>query len=472
MNILLIEPPPLSKFGHPRVMGAIGTNKTDIASPPYGMMTISGILDKHGIPSLIVDANSERKSFNDIRELIIKEKAKMIVFSITIPTVFNDLLIAKIAKEVSKDILTVAIGPFAKYFHHKLLLENEFLDITVHSEDEPVILNIAKNNFNFKNILGISYRDQNGNIITNERQPDIENLDEMGFPSHNKISRTIYHDPTIQRTPFTMVMGTRGCYNNCTFCNQPYFWGKFRKRSIDHFIKELQWIIELKFKEIRFNDAGFTHDMEWADKLLDRMIAEKIDLTWGCEVRADKLNPKIIEKMKKAGCHSIHMGLETTDSEILKTIRKNITPAQIKEAVKNIKNAGMTAMVFFVLGLPGETKETMKTTIDFLKSLNADFITLGIATPMPGTDFYHYMKEKKLIKTYDWSKYDPMQKPVFDYPNLSGDEIYRTMFEGMRSFYLRPSYLVKRLKSIKTYHDFKTNLRGLISFIRQFLVTK
>ena len=134
---------------------------------------------------------------------------------------------------------------------------------------------------------------------------------------------------------------------------------------------------------------------------------------------------QLLKKMKKAGCHQIGIGLESANLEILKNVKKGVTPDQVRRTSAMIKKEGMKLALFLLLGLPGETKKTMAETIKFAKSINVDYVTLGIAQPYPGTPFYDYLVKNNYLKTRDWSKYDPMQPPVYDYPNLSNPKIFQ-----------------------------------------------
>ncbi|MCL4417266.1 MAG: radical SAM protein, partial [Actinobacteria bacterium] len=305
---------------------------------------------------------------------------------------------------------------------------------------------------------GIFWRKLDGEIIKTDIQPSLQDLDVLGFPSHDKLEKDIYGDPTSKRFPKTMVMGQKACINNCSFCCQPAFFGapSARYRSVEHFLEELKWVQHLGFKEVMFNDATLTADMEWATALFEGMIKNNIDLTWNCSTRAERVNGEVLKLMKRAGCHTIALGMESTDPTVLKNIRKNVNPEQMRKAVSLIRENGMDTIVFCVVGFPGETKESIEKTISFLKTLDTTFITLGIAVPAPGTDFYRYVEENNYLLTKDWSRYDPMKKPVFSYPWLSADEIEYYSKYGLRQFYLRPKYIFNRLKSVRNISELST----------------
>lgn len=474
MKILLIEPPAVSKFGNQRIFGGNGSNKSDFRKPPLDLMMISGYLRKEGFDNVLIDANASRRAIGDVRELIKKESPDVVFFSTSTCTIYKDLLVAKTTKEVNPSIVTIAIGTHVMALPEETFGESEYLDIIVYSSEwEQASLNIVRNLSTLENAKGIYFR-RNGTIIKTDFQPSLENLDDLGFPAHDKLEKELYGDPTSKRTPKTMVMGQKACINNCSFCCQPAFFGApvLRQRSVEHFLEELRWVQSLDFREVMFNDATLTADIEWATFLFEGVIKNNIDLTWNCSTRVDRVNNEILKLMKKAGCHTIALGMESVDKTVLKNIRKNIEPEQIRESVSMIRKHGIDTILFCVVGFPGETKESIEKTISFLKTLNTTFITLGIAVPVPGTDFYRHVEENNYLLTRDWSLYDPMKKPVFSYPWLTSDEIAYYSRHGLRRFYLRPKYIFSRLKSIRSASEAAGYFRNFIGFIKRYVISK
>jgi radical SAM superfamily enzyme YgiQ (UPF0313 family) len=473
MKILIVESPAVSKFGNQRIFGGNGSNKSDFRKPPLDLMMISGYLRKEGFDNSLIDANASRRTIDDVKEIIKNISPDIVFFSTSTCTIYKDLLVAKIVKEINPSAITVAIGTHVMALPEDTFKESQYLDVVIYSSEwEQVSLNIVKNIHNLTDAKGIFLRQHNGEIIKTGQQPAVMNLDDLGFPSHDKLERELYRDPTTKRFPKTMVMGQKACINNCSFCCQPAFFGApiLRKRSIGHFIEELKWVQNLGFKEVMFNDATLTADMEWALSLFEGMIKNNIDLTWNCSTRAERINSEILNLMKRAGCHTIALGMESVDPAVLKNIRKNITPGQLKEAVSLIRKNGMNTIVFCVVGFPGETKESIEKTISFLKTLDTTFITLGIAVPTPGTDFYRYVENNGYLLTKDWSLYDPMKKPVFSYPSLSSDEIAYYSARGLRQFYLRPKYILSRLKSIKSFSEALIYFHNFLGFVKRYIL--
>jgi len=474
MNILIIEPPAVSRFGNQRIFGGNGSNKSDFRKPPLDLMMISGYLREKGFDNILIDANASRETISDVQKIIRKISPDIVFFSTSTCTIYQDLLVARAAKEINSSALTVAIGTHVMALPEETFKESEYLDVIIYSSEwEQVSFNIVNNIFNMESAKGIFLRkSNNGEIIKTDPQPLISNLDDLGFPSHDKLEKGLYRDATTKRFPKTMVMGQKACINNCSFCCQPAFFGapKIRKRSVEHFLEELKWVQKLGFREVMFNDATLTADLDWTTSLFEGMVKGNTNLTWNCTTRADRVNKEILSLMKRNGCHTIAIGMESVDPVVLKNIRKNITPGHVQEAVSLIRRHGMSSIVYCVLGFPGETKKSIEKTISFLKTLDTTFITLGIAVPAPGTDFYRYVEENDYLLTKDWSLYDPMKKPVFSYPSLSSDEIAYYSTYGLRSFYLRPKYIFDRLKSIRSFSEAAIYFNNFIGFLKRYVL--
>lgn len=470
MKIAFIEPPHIALGNISRFYGAFGTSKADFVWPPLELMSIAGYLNKFGIETVIFDAGGLKKTLGDVRNFIEKEKPAMVVFSTSTTTIYDDVLVATAAKKVSKDIVTAAVGSHVMALPEEVLALNQNLNVAVWNDDEEMIVkNLTESLNDFSRVKGICYRDSHGKIQKTLPQAITRNLDELGFPAHDKVQKEIYYDFMTKKRPLALVMAARGCINRCIYCICPELY-RYRERSVQHIIEELKWIKKLGYKEFKFINSGITYNLNWAHSLMDEIIKNKLNLTWWTNVRADRLNQEILEKMKKAGCHTLAIGMETADQEILQNIGKNIVPEQVKTIVAMAKKIGFKTAVYFIFGLPGETKETMRKTIDFAKNLGADFVTMGVAQPLPGTKFYHDLKEKGLLLTKDWSKYDPVKPPVYQYPHLTSEEIFQATRTGYRQFYLRPSYILKRIWQIRSFHDLKNGFINFIAFLNRYLL--
>ena len=470
MKILVLEPPAVSKYGNQRIYGGNGGNKSDFRKAPVDVLWISGYLRTHGFDNTFHDANNSRETLGDVETLLNELRPDVVFLSTSTCTIYQDMTVATLVKKTNPNCVTVALGTHVMALTEETMKEAPNLDVGIYSNEwEQVALDIVKNLEDLKKARGIIYRTKSGELFRTEPHPLLRHYDDLGFPAHDKLRPEIYRDPTMKRFPKTMVQFSRGCIAKCNFCCQPAFFESVMKRSVPSIINELKWIQKLGFREFFLNDATFTFDHKWNMEIFEAMIKEKIDLTWFCTTRAHCLSPELLKVMKQAGCHTIGIGMESADDQVLKNIKKGVRREQIRNAVTMVRQSGIDALLFCVLGFPGETHETIKETTQFLKTVNASFITLGIAAPVPGTDFYHHMENNNYLLHKKWDLYDPLKKPVYSYPHLTGDQIYNYAAQGLRQFYLRPSYIWGRLRSIRSFSQLGIYSSNFFGFMKRYV---
>lgn len=470
MKILVLEPPAASKYGNQRIYGGNGGNKSDFHKAPLDMLWMSGYLRTHGYDNVFHDANNSREVLQDVERLVAREQPDVVFISTSTCTIYKDMAVAQAVKRLKPNCLTVAVGTHIMALTEETLNESPGLDAAIYSNEwEQVALNVVRHRTELEAANGIMFRAPDGQLIRTPAQPPLKHFDDLGFPAHDKLDRSLYRDPTMRRFPKTMVQASRACIAKCNFCCQPAFFGNVMKRSVPHIIEELKWVQRLGFREVFFNDATFTFDHAWNTELFESMLREAIDLTWFCTTRAHCLDRPLLKLMKRAGCHTIGIGMESADDQVLKNIRKGVRLEQVRQSVASVRDEGIDALLFCVLGFLGETRESMTSTIEFLKTVPASFITLGIAVPAPGTEFYRQMEAKGYLHHKQWDLYDPLRQPVFSYPELSGEEIYDRAAYGLRQFYLRPSYIWDRIRTIRSPAEFVRYSTNFVGFMKRYV---
>lgn len=464
-KVLLIEPFNIDKKKYIRSKGSFGRVKANFLRPPLDLMIIGGFLIKNGHTVKITDANVLGIAAEELKQEISRFSPDYVVISTSTPTLYSDLKVANYVKEINKGTITIAIGIHIMALPEETIKLCSDLDICIYDEPELPILDLA-NGKRPENIKGIVFR-KGKRIIKNKNGRLIEDLDELGMPCHDKVPIGRYKDPTMKREPMTAVLFSRGCINKCIFCSST-FYNHYRQKTVKASFEELDWISNsLKIKEVKFWDNGLTYNSKWLNSLLDNMLKNKIDLTWCCSTRVDKLNLDLLNKMKKAGCHTVHLGIESSSNLILKNAKKNITKEMTELGVQKIKKSGLDVAGFFILGLPGETAETIKETVNFAKSLGLDYASFNIATPHPGTEFYDYLKENNLLVESNWAKYTPSYSiPVYKLKDLSREQLSDLVKKAFRSFYFRPLYALTRLSKLTTITRLKSYLLNTYSLIR------
>jgi len=191
-------------------------------------------------------------------------------------------------------------------------------------------------------------------------------------------------------------------------------------------------------------DDTFTLDHRMVEAICDQIQERELDVFWGCTARVDTLSDDLLEKMRKAGCITIFMGVESADQQMLDSTNKNITIDKIRQAFQLSKKHKIRTIASVVLGMPGDTKDSIKRTVQFVRELNPSYAVFSLATPYPGTRFYKESFEKNLIKVKDWSKYT-LISPVLDTVDCSLEELRKLQYKAFRNFYLRPGYILKQV---------------------------
>jgi radical SAM superfamily enzyme YgiQ (UPF0313 family) len=263
-----------------------------------------------------------------------------------------------------------------------------------------------------------------------------------------------------KRLPAVSMVTSRGCPGKCTFCYQPY--GSLqRQRSPKKIFEEVMYLVKnYGIREISFYDDNFTTQKPRVREFCQMLIDNKVDLTWSCFSRVDWADLNLLKIMKQAGCHQIMYGIESGDQRILDTIRKETTPEKIKRAAKWTKEVGIDVRATFMLGNPGETEETMRNTIDFAIELDPEYVVFNVPSPNPGTQMYDWAVKSGVLREQKWEEFD-LTTPTLQLDSVSQEKVQEYYKLAYRRFYLRPSFMFKRLLRIRNLNDIRNLFAGL-----------
>ncbi len=387
--------------------------------------------------SRVVDAPPHKISIEQTVAMA-KDFELLVLFTST-PGFNVDVKIAGMMKDANPKMKVAFVGPPVTVEPEKSLRASTAIDFVVRREFDRQIVAFA-NGTPLSEIPGVSYRD-NGAIRHNPEGPVIENLDELPW-----VTKVYKRDLDFRRynvpfllNPFLALYTSRGCPAMCTFCLWPqtHSGHRWRLRSADDVANEVRWALEnfCGLKEIFFDDDTFNYRKERTVELCRKL--KPLNFTWSCTSRVTT-DYETLKAMREAGCRLMIVGYESGDPQILKNIKKGATLDMAQRYTANAKKLGLAIHGDFIVGLPGETRESIRRTIDFAKQLDVETVQVSIAHPYPGTEFYDYVQQNNLITLDSMTDETGHQLPNITYPGLDRAELVDWVERFYGEYYFRP----------------------------------
>jgi hopanoid biosynthesis associated radical SAM protein HpnJ len=388
--------------------------------------------------SRLLDAPPHHVSAAETIE-IAKDYEFLVLFTSTVGWE-GDHRLAEAIKKVNPELRVAFVGPPVTTDPNRALNECAALDFVCRREFDYSVVEFAQGK-PLSEILGISYK-RDGKIVHNPDRPQVENLDALPWATKvykQNMDVARYNVPFLLH-PFISLYSTRGCPAQCTFCLWPQTLSghAWRKRSTDDVAAELAWAKQNfpEVKEYFFDDDTFNIQKARTVELCEKL--KPLKLTWSCTSRVTT-DRETLKAMREAGCRLLIVGFESGDPQILKNIKKGATVERARAFAKDCHDLGLTIHGDFILGLPGETKESIRNTIKFAKSLDVETIQVSIAHAYPGTEFYEYAKENGFItNAAAMSDEGGHQLAHVEYPGLPADYVLEMVHRFYDEYYFRP----------------------------------
>ncbi len=374
-------------------------NKKANDYPPLGMAYLAAVLERAGHEVAVFD-------FGLDPDLPLEESVRPVcaygpqLVGITAMTsIYQSALETAILLKASLGRPIVLGGPHATVYPERVLSESPVIDYVVRGEGEETLLALVQaldnGSRDLSTIRGLTYR-LRGEIVSNPDRPLIQDLDALPLPARHLFDLEHYGLRTPEGQPMFTLLSSRGCPYNCSYCFKGIVGRTYRQRSPANIIAEIKQVMEqYGARNFYFIDDLFTIDLRRLNLITDQMLAEKLDIRWQCLGRVDRVNAEILRKMYAAGCRRIHYGIESGNQEILGRISKGIHLEQVRKAVRWAKEAGLQVKGYFMLGLPGDTEETMRQTVDLAVELDLDEAMFSLTTPFPGTRLWDELVQKR-----------------------------------------------------------------------------
>lgn len=489
VDILLVNPPTPDGGLWIRTQHRVGRRtRENMVWPQVSLAQIAALL--HPTYKVkIIDANAERIGWSEFTALIDKYQPRYYMTQLTAPTLENDMYGCFLAK--ARGAKTIAFGTHITPIPVESMQPYPALDFGLIGEPDLTIRDLLDHlegkidqrppdiqrlfekhgssyrpaitedgRVDLSGIKGLAWR-RGDQIVVNLPRPFVADLDDMPIPMHELLPLQKYRMPLI-KGPFTFIVTSRGCTAGCTYCiKHVSYQYSVRLRSPELIMKELWVLKNLGINNIHMYADLFTISRDQVVSLCKMMIEEGIHIRWTCNSRVDYVDEEMLQLMGQSGCRLISWGIESGNEQVLRHARKGAYPDKAERALRWAKKAGIMNWGYFIIGLPTETEETIRQTIDFAKRLPLDIALFHVAAPYPGTPFFfEVVKEGWFRPGTRWEQVDMDKGTVLDYPGLPAERLLYWQKRAFREWAFRPGPIMTYLKMLVS--DLST-LRSAIS---------
>lgn len=465
MKILVLNP--ASKFSKNVIRDVVygcwckGKRIGGATVPPFVLMQIASVLEldkKNEV--LFIDAMAEKKDIEEVSKLA--QGKDVVIISTSTMSFEEDADYLQELKKAEPKIKTIVFGSHPTFMPEYCLSKNS-VDYVILNENEFVIKNIIDKMNKGEtciNCSGVGLKDS-GKIIINNRDAN-HNLDDLPYINLKFLPKGVdYFNPIVSRMPYIAISSSRGCPGKCTFCTAPYFEGNIlRFQSAEYLLNEIRYFSTHGIKEIYFRDETFFVNKTRDHEIFKNIIKEKIDITWLANARISLIDEETIRLAKEAGCHTIKFGVESGNQELLNGMKKGYRLEQGIKIFDFCNKTGIKTHAHVMIGVPGESEETLKETLDYVKRLNPTTATFGICTPYPGSELFNDVARvyPDIIKFNSTSLKNLHQSAFYNqfYTNLKPEIIENYLRKAYRKFYLHPNKIFDiAWKNLRSINDIK-----------------
>jgi len=430
---------------------------------PYFLAYATGALEKAGFDVKLVDTIANEWSPKETIKFVKEFSPDLVVVDTSTPSIYNDVKVAAEIKKAVPNAHVSLVGTHPTRATNETFKLSKHFDSICRGEYDYTVVDLARaleKSKSLKRVKGLSFREKR-KIIHNKDRPLIKNLDELPFVSevykrHFGIEGIKKYFYASVKHPQVTILTTRGCPHNCSFCNIP-FKGSYRTRSPKNVVKEFEFISsELpEVKEVMLEDDTFPIIKKRTLKICDMLIKRKMKLAWSCNVRVNT-DFETLKKMKQAGCRLLCVGFESAAQKVLNNVHKGTTKDRQIQFMKDTKKIDLLVNGCVVLGLPGDTEETIRETVEFTKELNPDTMQFYPPFAYPGVELWNWAKKEGYLVSEDYSKLltkSGLHMTNISMPGLSSKKLFTLCDQALQEYYLRPRYISMKLKQVVTNFD-------------------
>jgi anaerobic magnesium-protoporphyrin IX monomethyl ester cyclase len=457
MKILLLNPP--SPLLHIRGNYCSNVSKGVYYYPAMDLLVQSGILAEE-FDVTVCDAVADRRSHESVLEQISRERYDGIFAVTGSASRSEDLDFFREVKKRTPGTKILLSGGYLLTDSANVFAKATWLDGALLELSSPDSVSFFRNERTSFNDIAIPGEDRAIAKIPKEK------IVRYPRPRHELFPLRKYHHPNARHHPLALMFHTTGCPFRCDYCI--YGITPYRVRPVNDVIDEMTFLRSRGVREVFFYDPTFAAVRNDAFQLLSAMEAQHSGIGWFCQTRVDLMTEELLRSMKKAGCHTIMFGVESADESLLKEHERKISHKKTAEIFALCRRIGIRTFSYLIIGWPGETEETIRATTELIKCLKTDFVSFNLAIPVLGTKFRTDLISEGFVapELAEFDNSDP--NPVMATQKLTKNELAAAYRRAVRSFYFRPSYILQRLASIRTWYEFKIHVREGISLFRHF----
>jgi anaerobic magnesium-protoporphyrin IX monomethyl ester cyclase len=471
-RILLVHP-----LGYQSDKASNDISRIANITPPLGIASICSYLDQQQINCDIIDCYAHPDADIKIKRYIVNKKPDFIGFSCSTSTFLDGVRLAKISKSIKSDIKVVFGGAHVSALKEIIIKDYECIDYIVVGEGEQTLNELINADYeNLQNVKNIVFKNSDGEIVFTGYRKELLDLDTLPFPAYDKLEGypgkyklPIFNYPV---TPNSSCISSRGCPYSCSYCDRSVFRKSFRFNSAQYLYDHFKYLNKnFGIKHVNFYDDQFTFNKNRVMNFCDLMISGNLKMSFNCAARAEHLDAELISAMKTAGCWMISLGIETGDENLLARHRQNADLEMLRDKISLIKNAGIRVKALLMMGLPGETEESIAKSKKYVFSLPIDDFNLAKFTPFPGSPIYQQIKNGTVLGTFDedWEKMDCMEF-LFVSDSIDKKELEKLFVDFYRSHFMRHKvlfgYITMIWKSPDSWHRFFKSFFHFMSFVK------
>lgn len=448
MKIAFVDGP-WPHFGHRTQRWAHKNPGGNVNPPPIFQMYAASVARKGGADVALWDAPVLEISFEAVVDEITHFSPQIIVQNTSTASFDHDIKLAQLLKR-KKDWLLVMVGPHVTALAREVMKRVPQVDIIALGEYDETIADIASHSDDLTKVKGIVFR-KDGDVIGTKARELIKDLDRLPYPAWDLVEMHRYWESMFpkRKRPAATVMTSRGCNFSCSFCLYPQvlFRQKLRLRDLNCVIDEMAWLkTEFGARFFYFEDDNFTASWRRVEEFCRLLLERKLNISWGCLSRTDRVKEERIKLMKESGCFLIKYGVESGVQTTLDAIDKGKILEDIVHAFAVTKKVGIMTHATVMIGAPDETKETIRETRRFVRKLGPDSAQFSICTPLPGTKFWEECITKGWLSYDRWEDFDGVTGGVLNYPGLSKSEIREAVQDSYLNYYSSMPHIKQRIK--------------------------